>query len=439
MPLDTVNLLKQLVEIDTVSNRAENRRPTKECPSYITSILETLGFDVTILESEGVYTAFAKHGSGKFKILFLAHFDVVPPGDGWRSDPFVLKVDGDRAYGRGTCDDKGNVVALLHLAEKVAEERPDCTVMIAATGDEEVGGIHGAANLRRQLEAWDLLPDYVVVADGIHQQVIHRRRNALPAYVRARKQIEQIHGTVETMRFETDIFGSESRHSAYIRLGVDRHCMLAASKYLDLHPEDVVQGVRGGFVKSNVIPDWVELDIVHPDSHAPEVEYDATLTHLMRSLLALTRVPFPTKPSDKGTTICPNLLSEKNGVWGLYCDIRAMTNTGSAIREAFETVLSGWDALESVEVSDGAGYVDCDVNSNLVSSAKIALEKVGIPIRLVEGFGASDSRYFAEPGIELFDFGPEGDNLHGPNEWVSISSVQKTADFFFELIKTLLG
>ncbi|MHA1772135.1 MAG: M20/M25/M40 family metallo-hydrolase [Candidatus Thorarchaeota archaeon] len=438
MSLDTVELLTRLIAIDTVSNLPENKRPTKECPTFILSVLDALGFETKLLESEGVYTAFAKRGTGKFKILFLAHFDVVPPGDGWQSDPFTLRLDGDRAYGRGTCDDKGNVVVLLHLAEQVAAVNPDCTVMIAATGDEEVGGRHGAAFLRKQLEEWNLLPDYVVIADGIHQQVIHRRRNALPAFVRARRRIERVRGTTETIRFETEIFGTESRHSAYIRLGVDRHCMLAASKYLDLHPEVLVAGMRGNFVKSNVIPDWVELDIVHPDTSATETEYDVTLTFLMRSLLPLTRVPFPTRVSDKGTTICPNLLSEKDGIWELYCDIRAMTNDGGSIREAFKSVLNGWDLLESITVSNGVGYVDCDVDSNLVRSAKLALEKVGIPVRLVEGFGASDSRYFADPRIQLFDFGPEGNNLHGPNEWVSISSIRLTADFFLELIKTLL-
>lgn len=400
--------------------------------------MDKLGFETELIEEHGIYTAFAKHGSGKFKILYLAHFDVVPPGDGWRSDPFKLKVEGDKAYGRGTCDDKGNVMALLHMAEKISEGNPDCTVMIAITGDEEIGGRYGARHLRKYLSERGLLPDFVVVADGIHQQVIHRRRNAIPVRIRARQSKARIRGVTETVRFETDIFASESRHSAYIRLGVDRHCMLAASKYLDLHPEIVIRSINGAFVKSNVIPDNVELEIVRPDESAPEVEYDPTLTRIMQLLLPLTRVSFPTRPSDKGTTICPNLLSKSNGVWELYFDIRAMTNDGASVKESMMHVLGDWDRLESVEVNSGAGYVDSDVNSRLIRAARIALDKVGIPVRLVEGFGASDSRYFADAGEGIFDFGPEGDNLHGPNEWVSISSIRQTADFYYELIATLL-
>ena len=73
-----------------------------------------------------------------------------------------------------------------------------------------------------------------------------------------------MNGTSETVRFTTETFGTNSRHSAYLRLGVDRHAMLAACKYLDLNPEFCVHDIRGAFVKSNVVPDWVELDVIHP-------------------------------------------------------------------------------------------------------------------------------------------------------------------------------
>jgi succinyl-diaminopimelate desuccinylase len=202
---------------------------------------------------------FARRGHGAFKILFLAHFDVVPFGDGWASDPMKLRIEGDRAYGRGTCDDKGNVVSLLLLAEKIAESDFPCTVMIAASGDEELGGRQGAGFLKEYLTKQGLFPDYVVVADGSGQNIIHRRRNILPTFIKVREKKQKIRGTRETIRVETETYGTNTRHSAYLRFGVDRHAMIAASKYLDLNPQAVVESVNGAFLKGNVVPDWVEI------------------------------------------------------------------------------------------------------------------------------------------------------------------------------------
>ena len=436
MTLSAVRELEKLVSFNTV-NDGKDKKASSECPRYIGSKLEEFGFISELIESNGFYTSFARRGQGKFKILFLAHHDVVPVGDAWDSDPFKLKVDGDRAYGRGTCDDKGNIVSMLLLAEKLAESDLPCNVMMATAGDEEIGGVNGALVLRNYLIKQGLFPDYIVIADGIHQQVIYRRRNTVPTYIKVKKMTSETLGKKETMRFTTEVFGSETRHSAYLRPGVDRHAMLTASKYLDLHPDTVVSDIRGAFLKSNVIPDWVEMDLVHPDESGAKIQYDVTLTDLLRSLLTISQVPFPTMPSDKGTIINPNLLSLDQDLWTLYCDIRAMTNDGTAVQQALETALAGKVELFSLQSKAGPGYIDSNPDSLLIRTVVWALQKEGIPPRLVEGSGASDSRYFAGQGADLFDFGPEGDNLHGPNEWVSLSSIEQNAAFFHTLLDVL--
>jgi succinyl-diaminopimelate desuccinylase len=437
MHLNALDELEKLVSFNTISDAATNTKPPDDCPRYIISRLEEFGFSTQLLESDGFWTAFGRYGAGHSKILFIAHFDVVPIGDGWTSDPFKLKVEGDRAYGRGTCDDKGNIVSMLLLAEKISKLDLPCTLMLAATGDEEIGGANGAKHLKEQLFRQGLSPDFVVVADGLHQQIIHKRRNILPSFIKVKSAIEKIKGTTETVRFTTETFGTNSRHSAYLRLGVDRHAMLAACKYLDLNPKVLVSDVRGAFVKSNVIPDWVELDVIHPDESGEELQYDITLTDLVRSLFAITRAPFNTMPSDIGTIVSPNLLYKEENIWTLYCDVRAMTNDGTAVKQAFETALKDKVDVLSLNVNGGIGCVDVDSESELIRTARRALEKEGISYRIIEGFGASDSRYFAGPEVQLFDFGPRGDNLHGPNEWVSLTSLEENANFFCTLVQML--
>jgi succinyl-diaminopimelate desuccinylase len=437
MPLSALDELDKLVSFNTVSDAKSETKPPADCPRYINSRLEEFGFSTELLQSEGFWTAFGKRGEGSLKILFLAHFDVVPVGDGWNSEPFKLKVEGDRAFGRGTCDDKGNIVSMLLLAEKISEMDLPCTLMIAASGDEEIGGANGAKHLKKHLVSQGMFPDFVIIADGLHQQIIHKRRNILPTFIKVKSNLQDIRGTTEKIRFTTETLGTDSRHSAYLRLGVDRHAMLAACKYLDLHPKDLVRDVNGAFVKSNVIPDWVELDIIHPDESGENIQYDKSLTDLMCSLFAITRIPFNTMPSDIGTIISPNLLYKEDDVWTLYCDIRAMTNDGTSVQKAFQTALKGKIDIFSLTVNGGIGCVHVNADSKLIQTAKRALEREGISSKIIEGFGASDSRYFAGDGVQLFDFGPCGDNLHGPNEWVSLSSLEENANFFCTLVQML--
>ena len=179
------------------------------------------------------------------------------------------------------------------------------------------------------------------------------------------------------------------------------------------------------------------MDIVHPDSKGTELMYDDALTSIMRQLLSISQAAFPTKHSDKGKTVCPNLLSKEEDLWTLYCDIRAMTNDDEAVKKAIEDAINGKIDLFSLRVAGGAGYVESNPNSHLIKAMRWALEKEGLDYRIIEGFGGSDSRYFAGEGSDLFDFGPEGDNLHGANEWVSLSSLKQNAEVFHRLIEVL--
>ncbi|NHJ13208.1 MAG: M20/M25/M40 family metallo-hydrolase [Candidatus Thorarchaeota archaeon] len=437
MPIDPVEEMKRLIEFDTISFPPE-KMPSSDCPAYIARKLEELGFMTELIENRGVYTAFGRRGQGAFKILFLAHFDVVPVGDKWKSDPFKLKVEGDRMYGRGTADDKGAVLTLFLLAEMLEKTSPECCIMIAATGDEEIGGSKGAGFLVDYLRKQGLYPDYLVICDGVDQQIIHRRRNILPTFIKFKQSLAALRGTEETIRFETETYLTESRHSAYMRPGVDRHAMLAASKYLDLNPSVKVKSIRGSFIKSNVVPDWVELVLVNPDDSANEVEYDQNLTAMMQTLLAISQAAFPTFHSERGKIISPNLLALEDDLWSLYCDIRAMTNDHEAVEESIRAAIGERVELFSLRTERGAGFVEADPDCKLIRAAKWALKKEKIPVYLLEGFGASDSRFFAGDRTQLFDFGPRGANLHGPNEWVSLSSIQQNAKFFHTLIDVLV-
>ncbi|MES2145738.1 MAG: M20/M25/M40 family metallo-hydrolase, partial [Pseudomonadota bacterium] len=73
-------------------------------------------------------------------VVLSGHSDVVPvDGQDWTSDPWTVREQGGRLYGRGTCDMKGYValaVWALVEAHRSGMRRP---VQLALSYDEELG------------------------------------------------------------------------------------------------------------------------------------------------------------------------------------------------------------------------------------------------------------------------------------------------------------
>ena len=86
-------------------------------------------------------------------LLLLAHQDVVPvlPGTEtqWTRPPFAGQVAAGYLYGRGTLDDKLNVIGQLEAVEYLLRTgfQPKRTVLLAFGHDEETMGLRGAAAL----------------------------------------------------------------------------------------------------------------------------------------------------------------------------------------------------------------------------------------------------------------------------------------------------
>lgn len=92
-------------------------------------------------------------------IGFIAHIDVVPvePGTegGWTHPPFDGVVADGAVWGRGAMDNKGQIIALMEAAERLASSGfvPSRDVYFMFGHDEELGGFAGAGETRKLLDA----------------------------------------------------------------------------------------------------------------------------------------------------------------------------------------------------------------------------------------------------------------------------------------------
>ncbi len=110
-------------------------------------------------------------GEDKEKILFMAcHMDIVPPGPGWDTDPYVMTERDGKVYGRGVLDNKGPLASSM-AAGKIMNELVDKSEMkgqlqISGMADEEASdpdgedyGVHYLMEEKLINPAYAIIPD----------------------------------------------------------------------------------------------------------------------------------------------------------------------------------------------------------------------------------------------------------------------------------------
>ena len=79
-----------------------------DCLEVALKMVEKCGMKPVNLDN---YCGYGEIGEGEQVIGILGHLDIVPAGEGWNTDPFLLTEFDGKVYGRGVSDDKGAVVA----------------------------------------------------------------------------------------------------------------------------------------------------------------------------------------------------------------------------------------------------------------------------------------------------------------------------------------
>jgi succinyl-diaminopimelate desuccinylase len=105
----------------------------------------------------------AIRGEGSPHFGFAGHLDVVPPGDGWSSDPFDAQIVDGRLVGRGANDMKSAIAAYVAALSRLGDTNGTLSLLI--TGDEEGFAVYGTPRIIDWLNERSIRPDMILIGE----------------------------------------------------------------------------------------------------------------------------------------------------------------------------------------------------------------------------------------------------------------------------------
>lgn len=351
--------------------------------------------------------------SQKPHLCFAGHIDVVPPGEGWASEPFNPTIKEGFLYGRGAQDMKAGVAAFVcairefvdclesqnlqtstkgenvesqraqDSKESLTQERDssDSTssqnfngiLSVLLTSDEEGAAIFGTKYTLECLKDKDLLPDFAIVAE--------------PTSVEKFGDMIKV-GRRGSINGILKIFGQQG-HVAY-----PKKC---------LNPVDIIA------------PHLSKISGHKLDKGSEEFEPSRIVVTDIRGGLEVVNVT-------------PNDLK-------IMFNVRNSTQTSvESVRKYLEHLLA--KAPHSLELNQSSKPFLTDKQSLIVQKIVKALESQnGFAPELSTSGGTSDARYFAEFGVKVVECGVCNDSIHAINERVRMSEVEALQKVFLSLLK----
>ncbi len=115
----------------------------RETAEATAGILEQLGAETRLIETDGAPVVYGEIGTGPRTLLVYNHYDVQPPEplDLWESDPFAAEIRNDKLFARGVADNRGDIVARVHAIEayRAAVGELPLKIKFIVEGEEEIG------------------------------------------------------------------------------------------------------------------------------------------------------------------------------------------------------------------------------------------------------------------------------------------------------------
>ncbi len=313
---------------------------------------------------------YKKFGEGPH-LCFAGHVDVVPPGKGWESNPFVPMLHNGVITARGAQDMKSGVAASVQALKETKEF--DGTLSLLLTSDEEGDATYGTQIMLAHLKEIGMLPDAAIVAEPtcdteFGDSIKVGRRGSINGILRLK---------------------GKQGHAAYPQKAVNPVHQIA----------DILPGIAG-------------IDLDGGD------EYFAPSKFVITDIRAGMEV----------TNVTPGELK-------MMFNVRNSTKTTlEDIKNFIETQFSGLDFELTVNQSsrpfltDTATPIVRTLDRVIKESTKIT------PAHSTAG-GTSDARFLAAYGVETVEFGVINDTIHAPNESTTVEQVEKLYEIFYNTVR----
>lgn len=339
---------------------------------HVQAQLRRIGLDAEVI-GEGdraSVVAEARASSSADTVLIASHLDTVPI-EGMEIDPFDPKIEGDRLYGRGSCDTKaGMAAAVVALEQLLREGRLRRNVILVGEADEECSSV-GVQDVLEHLGT--RRPDWTLATEPTSLALITHHKGVGRATLRARGRA--CHSSDPTLG-----------HNAIVDLAKAVVALDALGDRLrervdsTLGPATLSVGLIGGGQAANVVPPeaWLHLDRrllpgETAESFAQEIE----------EVLRAADLP------------------------GVEITARSVEKPALATAESEPAVQACQQALASIGLSTDPA---------------------------IAAFG-TDAGVFAESDLPGVVFGPGSiDRAHTAREFVEISQVEQAVEFYLALL-----
>ena len=153
------SLLKDLQTLIHQPSISAKNEGIEECSVLVSKILKKSGIKSEILRlgknaAPLVYGEVKSKNNPNITLLFYNHYDVQPiePLELWDDPPFSGKIIGNKIFGRGASDDKGELITRIKAVESYLKTHGDvpCNVKFVIEGEEE----NGSENIGRYLKKY---------------------------------------------------------------------------------------------------------------------------------------------------------------------------------------------------------------------------------------------------------------------------------------------
>ncbi len=256
---ELLQLTRELISIPSTHSRPGE---INNCAKFIENWLDTHGIDYGRQDSDYIPCLKILPQENAAQILLMSHFDVVEAD---AESQFLPQVKNDRLYGRGSIDDKYGVALSLILfrehkkkVEQSGGSASDQVFGLMFTGDEEIGGLNGAAIASKQIAT-----DFFIAIDGGRPDLIVTKEK----------------GILQLLLAAT----GKAAHAARPWLGVNGFDMLVED-YIGIqklftrktkdhwHKTMVLTQCKAGNGSSNIVPEKASaiLDIRYTEYDDPE-------------------------------------------------------------------------------------------------------------------------------------------------------------------------